>query len=442
MSALLTPRGLAFALLVSAMVGTSQAQLLVDELTVPSEKGAGSFEVWANHRSNALSSGFLHTFQQGGFLDRAFFEDMLDAHPTMGAMGGQAGWSKRFSTRPLGEGPWALTGAVGSEVLVSTLWRKEILELAFLGNAGHTGRVDVFNGTGFRMGAFNRFSIGMEHKDTRQRLELSLVQRVAGVEWGIPRGSFWVSEAADSMLPSYGVGLSGALPLTSEEYPIQFLVDFQDVGIMWERSGGLVALADTGFRTTGLAVPFTEWIGQDGGMDMGLTWQDVVDGDTGIDPDSLYFFSDSAIGRMQMLPTRIQAQLSWWPTADLQVRAKVRAGSWMPRPEFTMGVGWIPSKRLAFGVDYRTGGWGLGRPVTWLDLRVTEKRILSIEVDDPMGWSWGTETASNTYGRGVRVSLRRIAGAGWTRLMGLPSKPWREAPPNAAPSLPETSSRP
>ena len=39
MSALLTPRGLALALFVFAMVGTSQAQLLVDELTVPSEKG-------------------------------------------------------------------------------------------------------------------------------------------------------------------------------------------------------------------------------------------------------------------------------------------------------------------------------------------------------------------------------------------------------------------
>ena len=318
------------------------------------------------------------------------------------------------------------------------------------------------------MGAFNRFSLGLEHKDTRQRLELSLVQRVVGVEWGIPRGSFWVSEAADSMqadvqtyafasldqipdstgfqfsqlLPSYGVGISGALPLTSDVYPIQFLVDFQDVGIMWERSGGLVALADTGFSTTGLAVPFTDLIGQEGDMDMGLTWQDVVDGNTGIDPDSLYFFSDSAIGRMQMLPTRIQAQLSWWPAPELQVRARARAGSWMPRPEITMGVGWIPSKRLAFGVDYRAGGWGRGRPVTWLDWRITEKRILSIEVEDPMGWRWGTETASNTYGRGVRVALRRIAGAGWTRLMGLPSRPWREAPPKAAPSLPETRSRP
>ena len=74
MSALLTPRGLALALFVFAMVGRSQAQLLVDELTVPSEKGVGSFEVWANQRSNALSSGFLHTFQQGGFLERAFYD--------------------------------------------------------------------------------------------------------------------------------------------------------------------------------------------------------------------------------------------------------------------------------------------------------------------------------------------------------------------------------
>ena len=64
------------------------------------------------------------------------------------------------------------------------------------------------------------------------------MQRLAGVEWGIPNGSFWVSEGADSMevnmqaygvasldafpdtngfafnqiIPSYGVGISGSLP--------------------------------------------------------------------------------------------------------------------------------------------------------------------------------------------------------------------------------------
>ena len=171
----------------------ASAQDLVADLTPPAERGGASFEVWANQRTNAFNSGFLPSAQQGGFLTREFLQDMLDAHPLLGGMGGQVGWSKRFSTRPLGDGPWALTGAFGSEVLVSALWRRELLELGLIGNANHTGRVDVFNGTGMRVGAFNRVSLGIEHKDTRQRIELSLVQRLAGVEWGIPNGSFWVS---------------------------------------------------------------------------------------------------------------------------------------------------------------------------------------------------------------------------------------------------------
>ena len=443
-------------------------QSLVSDLSAPVERGGSSFEVWANQRSNALSSDVLYTFQQGGFLSRDFLQSMLDAHPLLGGMGGQAGWSKRFSTRPLGRGPWALTGSFGSEVLVSALWRRELVELAFVGNAGHTGRIDGFNGTGMRVGAFNRLSLGMEHKDTRQRLELSLVQRLAGAEWGIPNGSFWVSEGADSMevnmqayglasldqfpdtngfmvsqlIPSYGVGISGSLPLTSELFPLQFLVDFQDVGVMWERGGGLIAAVDTGFATTGLAVPFTQYFTEGESGSEGLTWQDVVDGTTGIEPDSLYFVSDSSLGRMLMLPTKIQAQLTWWPSPDVQIRAQARAGAWMPEPQFTLGVGWIPAKRLAFGVDYRTGGWGGGRPVTWLDLRVTKRRIFSIEIDDPMGWMWGTESAINTYGRGIRITLRNLPGEGWTRFMGLPSKDLGRKPPKKTTQLPKTSSQP
>ena len=114
----------------------------------------------------------------------------------------------------------------------------------------------------------------------------------------------------------------------------------------------------------------------------------------------------------------------------------------MPEPEFTFGVGWIPGKRLAFGVDYRTGGWGGGRPVTWLECRVTKKRILSIEVDDPAGWMWGSEAAANTYGRGVRFSLRRIPGAGWTRFMGLSNRDLRGPAPVAPTNVPQTSSQP
>ena len=432
----------------SVSTSTVVGQSIASDMSSTLERGGTSFEVWANQRSNAFSSDVLYTFQQGGFLSREFLQTMLEDHPLLGGMGGQMGWSNRFSTRPLGRGPWALTGSFGSEVLVSALWRRELVELAFVGNAGHTGRIDVFNGTGMRVGAFNRLSLGMEHKDTRQRLEISLVQRLAGVEWGIPNGSFWVSEGADSMevnmqayglasldqfpdtngfmmsqlIPSYGVGISGSLPLTSELFPLQFLVDFQDVGVMWERGGGVIAAVDTGFATTGLAVPFSQYFSEGAVTEEGLTWQDVVDGTTGIAPDSLYLLSDSAAGRVLMLPTKIQGQLTWWPSPDVQIRAQASAGAWMPQPQFTFGVGWIPTQRVAFGVDYRTGGWGRGRPVTWLDVRVTKKRIVSIEIDDPLGWMWGTESATHTYGRGVRLSLRRLPGSGWTRFMGLPRK--------------------
>jgi len=414
----------------------------------PTGKGVASFEIWANQRSNALSSGFISTFQQGGLLSRDFFQDMLDAHPVVGGAGVQAGWSKRGSTRPIVGQSWALTGSIGSEVLVSALWRRELLELAFIGNAGHTGRIDILSGTGMRLGAFNRMSLGMEHAQTRQRIELSLVQRVAGVEWGIPNGTFWVSEEADSMevnmqayglasldafpdtsgfqashiMPAYGVGISGCLPLTSELFPLQLLIDFQDVGVMWEREGGLIVAIDTGFVTTGLAIPLSNIFSQGEDQDEGLTWQDIADGTSGIEPDSLYFLSDHAQGRMLMLPTRINANLTWWPSPDVQLRARARAGSWMPQTEFTLGVGWIQGERVAFGLDYRSGGWGGPRPVTWLDLRVSKKRMLSVEIDDPLGWMWGKDVSANTYGRGVRLSLRRLPGSGWVRHMGLPSK--------------------
>ena len=165
-----------------------------------------------------------------------------------------------------------------------------------------------------RVGAFNRLSLGMEHKDTRQRLELSLVQRLAGAEWGIPNGSFWVSEGADSMevdmqayglasldlsrtphgfmvshvLPATGWASAARLPWTSELFPVQFLVNFQDVGVMWERGGGLIAAIDTGFATTGLAVPFTSYFNGRWDEEIDdLTWQDIVDGNAGIEADSI-----------------------------------------------------------------------------------------------------------------------------------------------------------
>ena len=415
---------------------------------IPYESGQGNLEFWASQRSNAISTGFVNTAMQGGFLGPDVLVPFLDQHPKRGTMGIQTGWSMRVSSKPLGASPWALTASLGSELLVSTAWRKEILELVFDGNANHTGRPDIFSGTGIRMGAFNRFSIGAENAQTRQRMELSIVQRVAGAEWWIPNGVFFVTEGADSMdvhmqsyatasldrwpaeddfgfedvMFAYGAGISGSLPLSSETLPIQFRIDFQDVGVLWEPEGGLLATIDTGFSTTGLPV-----------LGEGWSWENVVDGDVELDPEDLVYVSDTAFGRMVMLPSKVKATLQWWPSPDLQLTASARSGSWMPAPEFTAGIGWIPLNRLAFGFDIRTGGWGNIRPVTWLQLRVTERRMLSLEIEDPAGFFIGSDMSNNAYGRGVHLKLERLPGDGWNRYMGLPSRKFgkiaKQAPP-------------
>ena len=416
------------------------ALVLAQEASGGMENGPASFEVWADQRSNALSSGFLHTAQQGGFLSRDFFEDMLAGHPPMGGMGVQAGWAHRGSTKPLNDTPWALSYAVGSDVLIRTMWRRDLMELAFIGNASSLGEQHFWTGTGMRIGAFNRISVGVEHAETRQRIELSLVQRMAGAEWGIARGGFRVSEGADTLdvdvqafgaasldvlpdttglsfqnfMPAYGVGISGALPWTSDMLPVQFVVNFRDIGVLFERPGGIYAAMDTGFTTTGLRVPFTSYFNQTGQVSDDLTWQDIVEGNDVISGDSIVFVTDSAARRTLLLPARIHADLSWWPSANWQLRAQVHAGAWMPQPQLTAGFGWTPSDRISLGADVRSGGWGGIRPVTWMRLRVSKRRVLGIEIEDPLGLFWGSNVASHTYGRGIRISLRRMPGQGWT----------------------------
>ena len=425
-----------------------------DEAAVGFENGPASFEVWADQRSNALSSGFLHTMQQGGFLSRELFEDMLAGHPSLGGMGGQVGWAQRGCTKPLNGTPWALSYALGSDVLISTLWRRDLMELTFIGNAPSLGEQHFWSGTGMRIGAFNRISVGVEHAETRQRIELSLVQRLAGAEWGIARGGFRVSEGADTMdvdvqafgaasldvlpdttglsfqdvLPAYGVGISGTLPWTSDVLPVQFVVNFRDIGVLFERPGGLYAAVDTGFTTTGLRVPFTSYFNQTGEEIDDLTWQDIAEGNAEISGDSIAFLTDSAARRTLLLPSRIHADLSWWPSERWQLRAQVHAGAWMPQPQLTAGFGWVASDRIALGADVRSGGWGGIRPVTWMRLRVSKRRELGIEIEDPLGLFWGSKVAAHTYGRGIRISLRRKPGQGWTQdLKGLE----REAPRKA-----------
>lgn len=434
----------------SAWPAFSQAE----EAPVGFENGPASFEVWVDQRSNALSSGFLHTVQQGGFLSRELFEDMLANHPALGGMGGQVGWAKRGCTKPFEGSPWALSYAVGSDVLISTLWRRDLLELAFVGNAPSLGEQHFWTGTGMRVGAFNRLSVGVEHAETRQRLELSLVQRLAGAEWGIARGGFRVSEGADTMevdvqafgagsldalpdstglsfqdvLPAYGLGISGTLPWRSDVLPIQFVVNFRDIGVLFERPGGIYAAMDTGFTTTGLRVPFSSYFNQSGEESDDLTWQDLVEGNASFSGDSVAFVTDSAARRTLLLPSRIHADLSWWPAEHWQIRAQVHAGAWMPQPQLTAGFGWTPSDRISLGADVRSGGWGGIRPVTWMRWRVSQRRVLGIEIEDPLGLFWGSNVAAHTYGRGIRISLRRLPGKGWTRdIQG----PEREAPRKA-----------
>lgn len=440
------PRAVVVTMLSFASGGVSSG--LAQELPVVTENGPSSVEVWADQRSNALSSGFLHTVQQGGFLSRELFEEMLEGHPSLGGMGGQAGWAMRGCTKPLHGKPWALSYAIGSDVLVSTLWRRDLMELTFLGNAASLGEQHYLTGTGMRIGVFNRISFGAEHAETRQRIELSFVQRLAGAEWGVARGGYRVTEGADTMevdvqafgaasldvlpdtsglafrdaLPAHGVGISGTLPWKSEVLPVQFVVNFRDIGVLFERPGGLYAAVDTGFTTTGLRIPFTSYFNEAGEEADDLTWQDIVEGNSDISEDSLVFVTDSAARRTLLLPSRIHADLSWWPSEHWQVRAQVHAGSWMPQPQLTAGFGWTPSDRIALGADVRSGGWGGIRPVTWMRLRVSKRRVLGIDIEDPLGLFWGSKVAAHTYGRGIRISLRRVPGQGWTRTSQWPHR--------------------
>ena len=436
----------AMALVVMLALGSmhASAQGLVDRARMLTDRGPASFEVWAHQRSNAITSATLDAFYTGGFLTSDFLNRVLADHPEMATAGLEVGWSKRWSTRPFIKDQWSLTWSVGSDILTRAQWRQDLFALTFIGNAPSVGRQMALSGTGVRLGAFNRVSVGLEQAKSRQRIELSLVQRVAGAEWGIPYGTFLVSEGVDSMevvmqtyasasvdnlpqdggfnvgqiMPAYGFGVSGSLPLISDNRPLQLELEFRDVGVLWEPSGGQFAMVDTSLFTTGLPIPIAAYLDDNYVAEPGLTIQNVLDGNTGY--EDVVFHTDSAVGRVLMLPSRLNAKLSYWPYDEFMMKAAVRAGNWMPQPELTLGVGWMPDARFAFGLDFRTGGWGQSRPALWLDLRITKKRILSLDIDDPLGFMWRQDVAAYTYGRGFHLTLRRIPGEDkWTRLMGL-----------------------
>ena len=91
----------------------------------------------------------------------------------------------------------------------------------------------------------------------------------------------------------------------------------------------------------------------------------------------------------------------------------VASGGWMPEPLLTAGVGWMPSDRIAFGVQAKYGGWGKLRPAVWAQWRFSCRRMLVVEIEDPIGLFIGNELSDFTYNRGVTFRLERLSGNGW-----------------------------
>ena len=411
-------------LLFTSYIATATS-LIPNDSTKVKQGGDASFSVWANQSGNVLSTGFLSSMAHGGFIGHDILDPVLEAHEGgMGFLGGSAGWEMKWATKPFKDGKWALCGSMGSELLYDSRWTSDMFELIFYGNGGHTGRVDVLSGTGMRMAEYNRFGLGLENTKTRQRFEVSLVQRLAGAEWSIPYGYFSVSENADSLdtylqtearlhaldgqssmnlpfgfLPAYGIGLSGSLPLASETLPIRFEINFSDFGILFEPEGSSVAWFQEGIATTGLPV-----------FGDSLTWESIIEGD--ISSDSL-LLTGSSVKRMTLLPHRLSADFIYEPSPDVMIELRVETGGWMPKPLFTAGVGWTPFDKIAFGVQAKYGGWGNMRPVVWAEFKVSCRRMLVVELEDPMGFFIGNKSSDFTYNRGVKIRLERFAGDGW-----------------------------
>ena len=250
-----------------------------DSTGIKRGNGGASLSFWATQSGNVISTGFANNLANGGFIGHDILDPILESHTGgFGYVGGSVGWEKVWTSKPFKGSDLALCGSMGSEALYDVRWTSDMFELLLYGNGGHTGRVDVFSGTGVRAGVFNRFGLGLESAKTQQRLEVSVIQRLVGVEWSIPYGYLWLSEDADSLasylqtegrlhasidstdsgnpsiglLPSYGIGISGTLPLASETLPIRFEINFKDVGLLFENEGSSVAWFQEGFSTTGL----------------------------------------------------------------------------------------------------------------------------------------------------------------------------------------------
>ena len=101
------------------------------------------------------------------------------------------------------------------------------------------------------------------------------------------------------VLPAYG-SVSAAPALTSDVLPVQFVVNFRDIGVLFERPGASMPQWTPGSPPR-LRVPFTSYFNQTGEEIDDLTWQDIVDGNAEISVDSIAFLTDSG-WRTLLLP--------------------------------------------------------------------------------------------------------------------------------------------
>ena len=370
------------------------------------------FGFWANQTSNVIDASFINTLAEGGFISAEDLDPVLFAHGgDKGYLGASTGWEYKWIAPPEDGSEWSTCGSFGSEVIVDTRWTSDLFELVWYGNAGHTGRVDNLSGTGARAGVFNRLSLGGYNNDTKQRIEVSLVQRAMGAEWTLPYGYLWVSENADSLdtyiqtearihadadgnfLKAYGIGLSGSFPVEAEEVPMDLLIEFQDVGILSEPSGSRVYWMQDGIATTGLPV-----------MGDSLTWESIVAGD--LSTDSVLQTGNS-VSRTVLLPAKFAVSMNYELSSNFDLRAKAVSGGWMPEPLVSAGFAWDVTEDFELGLELRDGGWGNRRFAVWTKVNVSEKKRVHINFESPLGYFITSNFAQETTCRGVSFRLEK-----------------------------------
>ncbi|MBM72599.1 MAG: hypothetical protein CL847_07440 [Crocinitomicaceae bacterium] len=371
-----------------------------------------SFEFWGNQTSNTITAGFMNTIGHGGFISKDDLDPIMNAHiGNFGYLGANAGFNVSWSTKPREGKQWSLCGSFGSEVIVDSRWTKDLFQLIWYGNANLVGDVNVISGSGARVGLFNRLSLGGIKNDTKQRIELSFVQRLVGGEWSVPYGYFYVTEDADSLetylqtearlhfgsdntlMPTYGVAISGMVPIRSEDLPVEIDIYFKDVGLLFEPEGSQVYWVQEGISTTGLPV-----------FGDSLTWENIIDGN--ISTDTL-LQSGKSVNRMALLPSKLGATLRFDISEKIGFNAHVSVGGWMPEPLYSCGIDYKYSDNINLGARTKIGGWGDERLELYGRIDIPGDRVLYIAVEEPIGLFFQDSNGAHTTCRGITLRLSK-----------------------------------